>query len=428
MTDLDPYLSPGPNPRETLVEMSRLKGLSDGIFAFALTLLVLDLRLPENVLEGDLFPKLIGLAPNVLVFLIGFVIIGGAWGSHQRMLAQIKQGDGLLAWINLFSLLSVSLVPATAALLSRFPGVFVPQACFAINAVLIQLTAKGLWQHASRHELTDPTLDTRVVVSIGRRLNLGAIVFGLSIPLALLSTTLVYIIWVGTFIMLFTTDWLSWQQAIRVEQASIPLAGASRARIRVRHLRGQLNIGAQAAMPDLLQGVFGGGLEQQINQMGEDLEVQLTSAGHARSFMNIKFPWAWGPANLLDWTLRLRPQIPIALEIMLASGQARLELSELQITELNLTALTSSMLVALPTHAGQTKVKVQASRLSLILQVPPEVGAHIQTNPDLANVEIDLARFPKTEQAGEYRSMNYDTATQHVDILLEAAGGSLQIF
>ena len=187
---------------------------------------MLDLRLPD-VLAGDLNKKLIELAPKFLVYLISFVIIGGAWGSHQRMLAQIRRGDGLLAWFNLFSLLSVSIVPASAALLGRFPNTFVPVTIFAVNVVLIQLTAQWLWQHASRHGLTNPTLDPRMS-RIGRRLNLARL-FALSIPLALVSTRLVYLLWIGTFVLLFTTDWLSWQQAIKTQQASIPLEGARRA-------------------------------------------------------------------------------------------------------------------------------------------------------------------------------------------------------
>ncbi len=294
MADLDH--SPESSSHELLVEMSRLKNLSDGVFAIALTLLVLDLRIPEAVLAGDLTTKLLELAPKVLVYLISFVVIGGAWGSHQRMLAQIKRGDGVLVWLNLFSLLSVSIVPASAALLGRFPTTFVPIACFAINVVLIQLTAQWLWRHASRHGLTNPTLDERVVESIGRRLNLGAIVFGLSIPLALLSTSLSYLLWIGTFVLLFTTDWLSWQQAIKTQQAKIPLEGARRARIRVLHWAGQLNIDAHATTHDLIQGVFGGGLESQISRSGEVIDV-LLSIGKTHGFMNLKFPWTWGPGD-----------------------------------------------------------------------------------------------------------------------------------
>ncbi len=338
MADLDH--SPESNSPEVLVEMSRLKNLSDGVFAIALTLLVLDLRLPEAVLAGNLNTKLLELAPKVVVYLISFVVIGGAWGSHQRMLAQIERGDGLLVWINLFSLLSVSIVPATAALLGRFPTTFVPITCFAVNVVLIQLTAQWLWQHASRHGLTNPTLDGRVVASIGRRFNLAAIIFGLSIPLALLNAILTYLIWIGMFVLLFTTDWLYWQQAIRTQQAKIPLEGAKRARIRVVHWAAHLDIGAHASTQDVVQGVFGGGLDSQISRSGEVVDVQL-GIGKIQGFMNLKFPWTWtwGPVAILDWSLSLTQQIPIALDIVAANAQITLELGALQITELTITGV-----------------------------------------------------------------------------------------
>jgi len=128
------------NPTESLVEMNRLNNLSDGVFAIALTLLAFDIRLPEGVLIGDLPKNLLELAPKFIVYLISFVVIGGAWGAQQRMLSQIKRGDGLLVWFNLFSLLFVGLLPASAALLGRYPKAFVAITCFALDVALIQLT------------------------------------------------------------------------------------------------------------------------------------------------------------------------------------------------------------------------------------------------------------------------------------------------
>jgi uncharacterized membrane protein len=411
---------------EVLVEMSRLNGLSDGVFAIALTLLVLDLRPPEGALAGDLSTILVGLAPKALIYLISFVVIGGAWGSHQRMVAQIKRGDGLLVWLNLFSLLFVSVVPATAALLGRFPNAFVPAACFAVNVVLIQLTAQWLWQHASRHGLTTPLLDARVVASIGRRLNLSAIVFGLSIPLALLNTTVVFLIWLGTFALLFTTDWLSWQQALKRHQASIPLEGARRARVRLQHWGGRLRIGANTATPDLLQGVFGGGLESKVNRSDAAVDVAL-AMGSPSGFMSLKFPWAWGPADLLDWTLGLRPDIPIVLEIESASGLATLQLGALRITELIIQTHAGSMEIELPANAAKTSVNLQASTSSLVLHIPPEVGGRIATTNALSSAAIDLSRFPITEQAGVYQSANYEAAANQVDIHLELASSAVKV-
>ena len=128
---MDRKFSPKSNSRESLVEMTRLNNLSDGVFAIALTLLAFDLRLPEGVSLGDLPNGLLALAPKFMVYLISFVVIGGAWGAHQRMLKQIKRGDGLLVWFNLACLLFVGLLPASAALLGRYPNAFVAITCFA---------------------------------------------------------------------------------------------------------------------------------------------------------------------------------------------------------------------------------------------------------------------------------------------------------
>jgi hypothetical protein len=103
------------------------------------------------------------------------------------------------------------------------------------------------------------------------------------------------------------------------------------------------------------------------------------------------------------------------LDIVSASGQATLELGELQITELKLTTHASSLLISLPTNAGQTSVNIQASTVTIMLRVPPEVGAYIQSSKVLTTPEIDLTRFPMTEQTG-VRSAFYGTAVHRVDI------------
>src|SRR5689334_4584976 len=169
-----------PSPKaeaETIVEMGRLGGLRDGVYAIALTLLVLDIKIPEDTLSTDLSATLIALGPKLLIYLISFVVIGGAWGSHQRMVGQIKRGSGLLVWFNLLSLLFITILPATASLLGRFPSQIVAILCFAVNVILIQLSAFLLWRHASRNGLLSSALDPRIVKGIDRRLLLSAAAF-----------------------------------------------------------------------------------------------------------------------------------------------------------------------------------------------------------------------------------------------------------
>ena len=176
--------APRSAPTEVLVEMARLKGLSDGVVAVALTLVVFDIRLPAGVTAADLGGSLVALGPELVIYLLSFAIVGSAWGSHQRLLGQISRGDGLLVWFTLLSLLPITLLPACASLLGDFPNQFVAVAVFATDALAIQLTAYLLWRHADHQALIDPSLDRRVVDGIGRRLVVTALGFGIQDHLA----------------------------------------------------------------------------------------------------------------------------------------------------------------------------------------------------------------------------------------------------
>ncbi len=419
--------------RESLVEMTRLNNLSDGVFAIALTLLAFDLRLPAGVLVIDLPNKLLELAPKFVVYLISFVVIGGAWGAHQRMLKQIKRGDGLLVWFNLFCLLFVGLLPASAALLGRYPTAFLAITCFALDVALIQLTTLWLWQHASRSSLINPRLDPRVVVSIGRRLKLSTVIFLLSIPLALWNAWITSLFWVALFILLFTTDWLSWQQAEMSQQASVPLENAKRANVHIQHGAGMLQAGilqidSKVEGKALLNGVFGGGLVSRVDRSEDAADIQLR-VPERRGLLSIQYPWSWGSENVLDWTLHLSDQIPLALEIEISDGLSTCELEALQITDLKIRANSSATEISLPDREGHTTVNIEAKSASLTILVPGDVAAVIYDHGerDTSIAEIDLLRFPLIEESHEYRSEHYETASKRVDIRIDHSMSAVKI-
>ena len=261
---------------EVLVELARLKGLSDSVVAFALTLLVLDIRVPGGTPSGSLADSVVALAPNLVVYLIAFGVIGAAWGSHQRMLGQIERGDGLLVWYTLISLLPVTLLPASASMLGGYPTELVALVVFAGNVIAIQLTELMLWRHAARRRLIVSTIDHRVIKAIGRRLAVIALGFGLSIPLALVAPSLTYAAWVGVFALVFTTEWLSWQQAVRTTRATIEVAGATRTGIHIEHMAGRLHIDASETDGVLIEGVFVGGVRQTVDRSSGEADVHLS--------------------------------------------------------------------------------------------------------------------------------------------------------
>ena len=103
--------------------LDRLSALSDGVFAVAMTLLVLDLKAPAAELihgEGDLGRALARLAPRLLAYLMSFMTLGIFWNGQQSQFNQLEKSDRDLTWIHIAFLAAVSLVPFSTALLAEF--------------------------------------------------------------------------------------------------------------------------------------------------------------------------------------------------------------------------------------------------------------------------------------------------------------------
>ena len=404
-----------PVPSETVVELGRLKGLSDGVVAIALTLLVLGIRVPSGVSRGDLPATVVALAPQIGVYLIAFVVIGGAWASHQRMLGQLSRGDGLLVWFTLLFLLPVTLVPAAAALLGDHPDAAFAVAIFAADVIAIQLASAWLWRHASRHDLVHPSLDPRVVTAIGRRLIFSAGVFLVSIPLAYVSPWIAYLLWILAFALIFSTDWVSWRYALRTTTDAISSDGVKRARIRVRHAGGMLHIRAIKPGDALVEGTFGGGLRKAMS-VTDGVAVVDLSIPQQSGLLNPRFPWAWGISAFPDWDVSFSSDVPLELTIDNFGGLAFLELEGLRLTELTVHGTGSTTEVGMPSHAGQTATRIEVRAGSVDVRIPDGVAAAIRPSLRSAEVMLDPDRFPPVIGGKGWRSANYDDAPNRLDI------------
>ena len=97
-------------------ETGRVEAFSDGVFAIALTLLVLDLRPPE---PGTFVHSLLDEWPTYLAYLVAFLTIGSIWLSHHNAFTRVRRADPVVLVLNLVLLLGASLVPWPTALVSR---------------------------------------------------------------------------------------------------------------------------------------------------------------------------------------------------------------------------------------------------------------------------------------------------------------------
>lgn len=177
------------------ISLSRLEALGDAIFGFSLTLLALDLRLPE-VAPDALGQGILGLVPRLLVFVFAFLVVAQQWDVHQRTVSHIARTDGGLIWLYLLSLMFVVLMPASSDILARYPAQPLALVFFGINTALLCLASWAMWQHASRgRRLLDADIQPEVVKLIGRLWLYPPLIIVLTIPLGFLSVYPVYILW-----------------------------------------------------------------------------------------------------------------------------------------------------------------------------------------------------------------------------------------
>lgn len=171
----------------------RIVFFSDAVFAIALTLLVLDIRLPEGV-GADLGAALVELRPRLIAFCISFFVIVGAWLTHFRRFRLLKGYDaGLIRW-NFALLFLVCLVPFPTSVFAENPSPLATalySAClgaiFAVQAVAqVHAWVAGLFVKAIDHRT-----HRREVINQGG----VALVFLASIPLAFVAPQLPVIVW-----------------------------------------------------------------------------------------------------------------------------------------------------------------------------------------------------------------------------------------
>jgi len=133
--------------------LDRLAGISDGIFAVGMTLLVLGLSVPTltvGATEGDLWQALLRLGPNVLVYAMSFMTLGIFWVGQGTQLNLLARSDRNYTWLQLLFLLAVTLVPFSTGLLARFPGFRLALVVYWLNIVFLGMTLLAGLQYGLR--------------------------------------------------------------------------------------------------------------------------------------------------------------------------------------------------------------------------------------------------------------------------------------
>jgi uncharacterized membrane protein len=185
-------------PANEALGLERIVFFSDAVMAIAITLLAIDLKVPEiasSIAAAELPRSLSELGPRFMSFLISFFVIGIYWMSHHRYFRFIKRYDGGLIMLNLLFLLFIVLMPFVASLFGQYYYLPLGMSVYAAAVAATGLSMGALWWHAShRHRLIDEHLDEQFIR--GRSLALAVpLLFLVSIPFTFFSRTLAVAIW-----------------------------------------------------------------------------------------------------------------------------------------------------------------------------------------------------------------------------------------
>ena len=153
----------------TEFQLERLILFTDAVFAIAITLLVIEIRVPElhHATEADAVQGLLRLIPKFIGFFISFFVIAIYWVAHHRIFRFVRRLSTGLIWINLFFLLGIVLMPFTTAYQSEYSLLRTPWIVYSVNIIVVGLMQVRMQSYLRNrahgltlaHEHAHPDLD-----------------------------------------------------------------------------------------------------------------------------------------------------------------------------------------------------------------------------------------------------------------------------
>jgi uncharacterized membrane protein len=173
--------------------VERLAALSDGIFAVAMTLLVLDLHVPAKELihtQGDLWRALAVMAPELISYLMSFITLGIFWNGQQAQLNSFAHGNRHLTWIHILFLFGVSFLPFSTRLLAEFIVLRGALLLYWGNILLLGVVLYASWRYAISARLLREDVTHERRCAIERRIVLGQALYAFGACLCVFNTYL----------------------------------------------------------------------------------------------------------------------------------------------------------------------------------------------------------------------------------------------
>jgi uncharacterized membrane protein len=171
--------------------LDRITAISDGIFAVAMTLLVLDLKTPSSAVirsGPQLLHTLAGMTPEFFTYFMSFLTLGIFWMGQQAQLNYVAESDRNFTWMHLAFLLGISMLPFSTRLLAEFILLRSALMCYWLNILFLGAVLYGAWRYATRASLISPEADIELRCAIERRVLIAQALYAASFALCIFDT------------------------------------------------------------------------------------------------------------------------------------------------------------------------------------------------------------------------------------------------
>lgn len=160
--------------------LERIAALSDGVFAIAMTLLVLDLHVPAAEAIHDnagLRHALVELAPRLLVYVMSFMTLGIFWLGQQTQLSHLARSNRDLSWLHFGFLFFVTVMPFSTSLIAEFVAYRLALVVYWANILLLGVTLYASWRYARRAGLVRDEATVALACAVERRILVAQLLY-----------------------------------------------------------------------------------------------------------------------------------------------------------------------------------------------------------------------------------------------------------
>jgi uncharacterized membrane protein len=195
----EPDVEPAGDHRLFTFTLERIVFFSDAVFAIAITLLAIEVRLPDlppGQTDASFLDALAAVGPSFFAFVLSFVVIASFWVGHYRTFRYVVDADGRLVAINFAFLFCIAILPFPTSIIAHEGNLASAAIIYAAFGFATGALATLLWVYPARiAHLTAPNVTAEIARYVTYRAAVIPVVFAVSIPVALVAPPLAWVLW-----------------------------------------------------------------------------------------------------------------------------------------------------------------------------------------------------------------------------------------